>query len=53
MAKHIVSFPAHKRVKEPVRVAFVTESGKKVSFPAHKKIKEPVQVKFIAKDHKK
>ena len=48
--RHIVDFVAHKKVKEPVTVAFVTNKGQTVVFPAHKKIKEPVEVKFKAKD---
>lgn len=48
--RHVVDFVAHKKVKEPVEVTFVTNKGKVVDFPAHKKVKEPVEVRFKAKD---
>ena len=49
--KHTVSFIAHKKVVEPVRVAFPTKEGF-VSFGAHKKVSEPVLVRFQAKNKK-
>ena len=53
MAKHPVSFIAHEKVKEPVKVTFREQNGKVVSFPAHKVIKEPVKVTFMANSKKK
>jgi hypothetical protein len=50
--KHHVSFVAHVKVNEPVKVDFHTKSGKEVSFPAHKKVVEPVKIDFMAKNKK-
>lgn len=49
--KHWVDFPAHKKVKEEIRVSFPTKEGV-VSFPAHKKVVEEVEVRFKAKNEK-
>ena len=47
--RHLVDFVAHKTVKVPEQVAFVTNKGEIVSFPAHKEQKQSVEVKFKAK----
>jgi hypothetical protein len=46
--KKKVEFEAHKVVKKPTEVAFVTNKGKKIDFTASKKTKVPVHVKFKA-----
>ena len=46
----LISFVAHKKVEEPVKVAFKTSDGKNVQFPAHKKVMEEVEIDFMAKN---
>jgi hypothetical protein len=48
--RHHVSFNAHKKVNEEVRVAFHTKAGKTISFDAEKKVKVPAHVDFLARN---
>lgn len=48
--KKKVEFEAHKVVKQPTEVQFITKDGKNVDFVAGKKTKVPVHVKFTAQD---
>ena len=49
LKKRRISFKAKKTVHKPVRVKFVTSSGKLVEFTRKKKMKKPVRVTFYAK----
>jgi hypothetical protein len=51
--RHRVEFSAHKKVNQPVDVAFKTNSGERVQFPAHKPIKKEVDVNFLAHNKRK
>lgn len=51
--RHRVEFSAHKKVNQPVDVAFKTNSGERVQFPAHKPIKKEVDVNFLARNKRK
>ncbi|MBI3552704.1 MAG: hypothetical protein HY077_09300 [Elusimicrobia bacterium] len=46
--KKTVKFDAHKTVKKPTEVTFVTKAGKVVDFDAKKKVEVPVHVEFKA-----
>ena len=47
--KRRVEFDAHRVVKRPTEVEFITSDGKSVDFVAEKKRKVPVHVKFKAR----
>jgi hypothetical protein len=47
--KKTVKFDAHKIVKKPTEITFVTKGGKVVDFEAKKKVEVPVHVEFKAK----
>jgi hypothetical protein len=44
-----VQFDAHKTVKKPTEVQFMTKAGEDIDFVAAKKTRVPVHVKFKAK----
>ena len=46
--KKTVKFEAHKMVKKPTEITFVTKGGKVVDFEAKKNVEVPVHVKFKA-----
>lgn len=52
-SKHLVTFRAHKKVKESVEVKFKTKDGTPVDFIAEKPVQEVVKVKFLARDQKR
>lgn len=49
--KKRVEFDAHRVVKRPTEVEFVTKLGKGVEFVAKKAVKVPVHVAFRARVH--
>ena len=51
--RHPVDFIAHKTVKKPTEVTFITKEGERVDFTAKKPVKEEVEVSFMAKNTKR